>query len=130
MARAGMRMIFHQISTGGCQSYLLGCPRTCIAVLIDPALDQIDRYLGLLSKEGLRLHYLIDTHTHADHFSAVHQMKLALGVPAVMHRNSIAPYADMRIDDGEMLIAGELRLRAIHTPGHTSDSMCLLVDER
>src|SRR6059036_2949768 len=40
MARAGMRMIFHQISTGGCQSYLLGCPRTCIAVLIERRIDQ------------------------------------------------------------------------------------------
>jgi glyoxylase-like metal-dependent hydrolase (beta-lactamase superfamily II)/rhodanese-related sulfurtransferase len=123
-------MIFHQISTGGCQSYLLGCPRKCVAVLIDPALDQVDRYVGLLAKEGLRLRYLVDTHTHADHFSAVRQMKQDLGVPAVMHRNSVAPYADMRIGDGEMLIAGDLRIQAIHTPGHTSDSMSLLVDDR
>ena len=123
-------MIFHQISTGGCQSYLLGCPRKCVAVLIDPALDQIDRYLGLLAKEGLRLHYLVDTHTHADHFSAVRQMKHDLGVPAVMHQSSVAPYADMRIEDGDMLIAGDLRIQAIHTPGHTSDSMCLLAGDR
>jgi rhodanese-related sulfurtransferase len=73
---------------------------------------------------------LVDTHTHADHFSAVRQIKQDLGIPAVMHRNSVAPYADMRIEDGEMLIAGDLRIRAIHTPGHTSDSMCLVAADR
>ena len=123
-------MIFHQIATGGCQSYLLGCPGTCAAVLIDPALSQLDRYVGLLAREGLRLRYVVDTHTHADHFSAARQIKESLGVPAVMYRDSIAPYADLRLDDGDMLIAGNIRLQALHTPGHTSDSMCLRLDDR
>lgn len=123
-------MIFHQISTGGCQSYLLGCSEKCAAVLIDPALPQLDRYVGLLAREGLRLRYVIDTHTHADHFSAARQLKEQLGVPVVMHRNSPAAYADLRLDEGDMLIVGEIRLRAMHTPGHTSDSMCLLTEDR
>lgn len=123
-------MIFHQIPTGGCQSYLLGCPASCAAVLIDPALSRIDLYVGLLAKEGLRLRYVVDTHTHADHFSAARSIKEQLGVPAVMHRESVAPYADLRLDDGDMLIAGDLRLQAMHTPGHTSDSMCLRLDDR
>jgi glyoxylase-like metal-dependent hydrolase (beta-lactamase superfamily II) len=123
-------MIFHQIPTGGCQSYLLGCPGSCAAVLIDPVLSQIDRYVGLLAREGLRLRYVVDTHTHADHFSAARQIKEKLAVPAVMHRDSMAPYADLRLDDGDMLIAGDIRIQAIHTPGHTSDSMCLQLDDR
>lgn len=123
-------MIFERISTGGCQSYLLGCAETCSAILIDPALPQLDRYLGLLAREGLRLRYVVDTHTHADHFSAAHELKDRLGIPAVMHRNSVAPYADLRLDDGDMLIIGDLRLQAIHTPGHTSDSICLRVEDR
>ena len=123
-------MIFHQIATGGCQSYLLGCPEKCAAVLIDPALQQLDRYVGLLAREGLRLRYVIDTHTHADHFSAARQLKESLGVPAVMHRSSPAPYADLRLDEGDMLIVGNVRLRAMHTPGHTSDSMCLVAEDR
>ncbi|MCJ8156887.1 MBL fold metallo-hydrolase [Sphingomonas sp. LaA6.9] len=121
-------MIFERVSTGGCQSYLLGCANSCSAVLIDPALPQLDRYLGLLAREGLRLRYVVDTHTHADHFSASRELKERLGVPAVMHRNSVAPHVDMRLDDGDMLIVGDMRLHAIHTPGHTSDSMCLHVD--
>src|SRR4029453_7900750 len=120
-------MIFHQISTGGCQSYLLGCPDKCTAVLIDPALSQLDRYVGLLAREGLRLRYVVDTHTHADHFSAARQIKESLGIPAVMHRDSMAPYADMRLDDGDMLIAGNLRLQALPTPGHPRASTSLLV---
>jgi len=123
-------MIFHRIPTGGCQSYLLGCPEKCAAVLIDPALSQVDRYLGLLAREGLRLRYVVDTHTHADHFSAAPQISERLGVPAVMHRDSPAPYADLRLDDGDMLVVGDMRIEAIHTPGHTSDSMCLRLADR
>jgi glyoxylase-like metal-dependent hydrolase (beta-lactamase superfamily II) len=123
-------MIFHQIATGGCQSYLVGCPDKCAAVLIDPAVPQIDRYRGLLAREGLRLQYVIDTHTHADHFSAARQLREAYDVPAVMHRSSPAPHADLRLDEGDMLIVGDLRLEAIHTPGHTSDSMCLRAGDR
>ena len=123
-------MIFHQIATGGCQSYLLGCPDKCAAVLIDPAVPQIDRYRGLLAREGLRLQYVIDTHTHADHFSATRQLQEQYDVPAVMHRSSPAPHADLRLDEGDMLIVGGIRLEAMHTPGHTSDSMCLRAGDR
>lgn len=123
-------MIFHQVATGGCQSYLLGCPDKCVAVLIDPAVPQIDRYAGLLAKEGLRLRYVIDTHTHADHYSATRQIKEMFDVPAVMHRTSPAPHADLRLDDGDMLIIGGIKLSAIYTPGHTSDSMCLQASDR
>lgn len=56
-------MLFEQIATGGCQSYLLGCPDTQCAVLIDPEITQIDRYQGLASRYGVRIRYVIDTHT-------------------------------------------------------------------
>jgi glyoxylase-like metal-dependent hydrolase (beta-lactamase superfamily II)/rhodanese-related sulfurtransferase len=123
-------MIFEQLATGGCQSYLLGCAATYAAVLIDPELSQIDHYKGLLSQHGLSLKYVVDTHTHADHFSASKELGKAFGVPVVMHRLSPAPHADMRLDDGDMLIAGGLKLKALHTPGHTRDSMCLVMDDR
>jgi glyoxylase-like metal-dependent hydrolase (beta-lactamase superfamily II) len=123
-------MIFEQIATGGCQSYLLGCEATCAAVLIDPELSRIDLYRGLLAQHGLTAKYIIDTHTHADHFSASRELGRALNAPVVMHRLAPAPYADLRLDDGDMLIAGELRLKALHTPGHTRDSMSLVMDDR
>jgi glyoxylase-like metal-dependent hydrolase (beta-lactamase superfamily II)/rhodanese-related sulfurtransferase len=123
-------MIFEQIATGGCQSYLLGCPDTRAGVLIDPELRQVDRYLGMAAREGLRIKYVIDTHTHADHFSAARELAAATGAPVAAHRLSPAPHVDMRLDDGDMLLVGGLRLRAMHTPGHTRDSMCLVTDDR
>lgn len=123
-------MIFETIATGGCRSYLVGCGETCAAALIDPEVSQVDRYFALAAKNGLRIRYVIDTHTHADHFSARTQLARQLGAPSVMHRASPAPVVDIRIDDGEMLIVGKLRLRVLHTPGHTSDSMTLVADDR
>ena len=123
-------MIFEQIGTGGCQSYLIGCAETCAAALIDPEIRQLDRYLAQAAREGMRIRYLIDTHTHADHFSAVRHMSETLGVPVVMQRQSPAPFVTMRLDDGDILAIGNMRVQAIHTPGHTLDSMCLLVEDR
>jgi glyoxylase-like metal-dependent hydrolase (beta-lactamase superfamily II) len=123
-------MLFEQIATGGCQSYLIGCAETCAAALIDPESSQIDRYLALATREGLRIHYLIDTHTHADHFSATRELARRLQVPIVMQRASPAPMVDIRVDDGEMIVVGKLRLQVLHTPGHTQDSMSLKVEDR
>ena len=123
-------MIFEQVATGGCQSYLIGCQTSRAAVLIDPELSRINEYRGLLNQHGLHLRYVIDTHTHADHFSGGREIGKALDAPVVMHRLSPAPHAALRLDDGDMLIAGQLRFRALHTPGHTRDSLCLLMDDR
>ena len=123
-------MKFETVVAGGCRSYIIGCEETCAAALIDPELSQIDRYLALAAKDGLRIRYLVDTHTHADHFSATQQLARQLGVPVVMHDASPAPFVDLRLRGGELLIVGRLRLRAIHTPGHTRDSMCLCVEDR
>jgi len=123
-------VIFEQIATGGCQSYLVGCPDACAGVLIDPELRQIDRYLASATRDGLRIRYLIDTHTHADHFSATRELGAKLDVPVVMHTLSPAPYASLRVNDGDMLAVGNLRFQFIHTPGHTRDSTCIHVADR
>ena len=123
-------MIFETVATGGCRSYVIGCADSCAAALIDPELSQIDRYIALTAKDGLRIRYLIDTHTHADHFSATQQLARQLAVPVVMHSSSPAPFVDLRLQGGELLVVGRLRLQAMHTPGHTRDSMCLSVEDR
>jgi len=123
-------MIFEQLSVGGCRSYVIGCPATFSAALIDPEIQLIDHYRAIATRDGLTIRYVIDTHTHADHFSASRQIGETLGIPVVMHRHSVAPFVDLRLDDGQMLIIGELRLSALHTPGHTRDSMCLVAADR
>ena len=126
----GALMIFESISSGGCRSYLIGCEETCAAALIDPELSQIDRYNALAARHGLRFRYLIDTHTHADHFSATRQLANQLDAPVVMHRASPAPFVDLRLEGGDLLVVGRLRLQSLYTPGHTNDSMCLSVADR
>lgn len=123
-------MIFEQIATGGCQSYLIGCAETCAAAMIDPEVRQIERYKALAAQHGVRIRYVIDTHTHADHFSASKQLSKQLGVPAVAHRFSPAPYIDLRVDEGDVIKVGNIRLAVMYTPGHTRDAMCLVANDR
>src|SRR5579871_2052681 len=94
--RRGLQMIFEQIATGGCQSYLVGCEGTRVAALIDPELTQIDRYLGLAGRHGLSIRYAIDTHTHADHFSAARELSDRLHIPVVASTLSPAPFVKLR----------------------------------
>lgn len=123
-------MIFEQVATGGCQSYLIGCADSCVGALIDPEVRRIDRYKALAAQHGVRIQYIIDTHTHADHFSASKQLSEALGVPVIAHRLSPAPYVTIRVDEGDVIKVGNLRLTVLHTPGHTRDSMSLVAGDR
>ncbi len=123
-------MIFEQIVDGGCQSYILGCEATRSAVIIDPSQHHLDHYMGLVTRQGLRVRYVIDTHTHADHFSASRELGRALHAPVVMHRLSPAPHADFRVVGGDILRIGDIRLRTLHTPGHTRDSLSFVTEDR
>ena len=124
-------MFFEIFKDGeGCKSYLIGCEETRAAAIIDPALDLVDRYIGEVSKQGLRVHYIFDTHTHADHFSGARALRGQFGAPFVMHRFSPAPGVDLHVEDGHTLPLGSLRLRVLHTPGHTRDSMSIHVEDR
>jgi len=123
-------MLFEQIRHGGCLSYLVGCDETRQAIVIDPALEEADRYVGLAAERGFRIRYAADTHTHADHFTATRELGRQLGIPVAMHRASPAPFVDLRLEDGDTLIVGNLRLNVIETPGHTSDSLCLVLPDR
>ncbi|MGH7284035.1 MAG: MBL fold metallo-hydrolase [Polyangiaceae bacterium] len=123
-------MIFEQVRAGGCLSYFVACEETCAAAVVDPEQGKIDHYTGLAAQKGVRIRYVIDTHTHADHFSAAREIAHRLDIPAIMHRRSLAPYAAMRVECGESIALGKLRLRVMHAPGHTDDSMCLVLEDR
>lgn len=99
-------------------------------MIVDPHLEQLDRYVALVAERGMRVHYVAETHTHADHFSAARELGKALGARIVTHRTSPAPFANVRVDDGETLLVGKLRMKILHTPGHTADSMCFQFDDR
>jgi glyoxylase-like metal-dependent hydrolase (beta-lactamase superfamily II) len=75
-------MIFEQIKNNGCLSYVVGCQDRRAGAIVDPALDQVDRYLAVAAAQGIVIHYVVDTHTHADHFSGAQELSRRLQVPA------------------------------------------------
>src|SRR6202012_5583175 len=109
-------MVFEQVATGGCRSYLIGCADSCVGALIDPQTSEVDHYRALAGRLGVRIAYVIDTHTHADHFSGAVLMSSELDAQVVMHWTSPAPFVDLRLDDGDVLMVGRMRVQALHTP--------------
>jgi len=126
----GDEIFFEQIRSAGCLSYILGCAKERICVVIDPELDKADDYVGLAEFLKAKILYAIDTHTHADHNSACKVMRERHGIKVVMQRAADAPYLDVRVDDGDAIEFGRQSLTVIHTPGHTQDAMCLLFKDR
>lgn len=127
---SGQDILFEQIRSSGCLSYYIGCKEKKVAAVIDPEEAKIEEYFGLAEFFDTRLIYAIDTHTHADHVSACKMLRESADVKVVMHRDTDAPYIDMRVADGDVIRCGTVEIRVIHTPGHTKDSTCLLVGDR
>jgi sulfur dioxygenase len=100
------------------------------AALIDPAIDYVPDYLRLLDREGLRLTHVVDTHTHADHISGAAALADRTGCAYVMHARAPARCVTERVSDGEEIDLAGVRVKVIHTPGHTKDGLCLLAEGR
>jgi glyoxylase-like metal-dependent hydrolase (beta-lactamase superfamily II) len=126
----GEEFFFEQIRSAGCLSYILGCAREKVCIVIDPELDKADDYAALADFFAAKIVYVVDTHTHADHNSACKVMRERYGVKVVMHRATDAPYVDLRVDDGDEIRFGQQSLKIVYTPGHTQDAMCLLFKDR
>ena len=127
---AGEEVFFEQIRSSGCLSYVLGCLKDKVCVVIDPEINKAGDYAEVARFFGSTLVYAIDTHTHADHNSACKIMRERHGVKVIMHRASEAPYIDIPVDDGDPIRFGRLSLKVLATPGHTQDAMCLLFQDR
>jgi glyoxylase-like metal-dependent hydrolase (beta-lactamase superfamily II)/rhodanese-related sulfurtransferase len=125
-------MIFQQLlnEESGCLSYLIGCGQAGEAVIVDAGRDRIDEYLRLAQKKALRITHLVETHTHADHISGSRDLQSATGAPIVIHQSAGATFDHLGVTDGHELRVGNVRLKVLHTPGHTPDSICLLVTDR
>jgi glyoxylase-like metal-dependent hydrolase (beta-lactamase superfamily II) len=100
-------------------SYLLGCRKTGNALIIDPVVNQTPLYLSLLGELGLRLEWVLETHLHADHISAADSLREWTGAKIVVGSGSGIRNADRQLADGDSVICGHLKLRALATPGHT-----------
>lgn len=122
-------MVVRELNHGKCKSYLLGCEETHRSVLIDPIREKVDRYAGVLAYFGYKLDLIIDTHTHADHRSAVWELHDLTGARVAMHRRAPAPHVDVHVEDGQQLTAGGITVQVLYTPGHTPDSISLYTGE-
>ncbi|MSO71567.1 MAG: MBL fold metallo-hydrolase [Alphaproteobacteria bacterium] len=125
-------MIFRQLydAVSGTYTYLLGGKRGGEALLIDPVLEKIDRYLMLLRELDLRLVKALDTHVHADHVTALGALRDRTRCITVMGRESAVDRVSVRVADGESIEIEGVQLEAWHTPGHTNDSYCFVMPDR
>jgi glyoxylase-like metal-dependent hydrolase (beta-lactamase superfamily II)/rhodanese-related sulfurtransferase len=119
-------MIFRQLNNDVCKTYLIADEVTREAVLIDPVIIYTDNYIEMLKKENLRLAYVIDTHTHADHISAGPSLLDATGCGYVMYDKSPVSCVTKRVKDGDTLKAAGTEFKFLHTPGHTKDSLSVI----
>jgi glyoxylase-like metal-dependent hydrolase (beta-lactamase superfamily II)/rhodanese-related sulfurtransferase len=118
-------MLFRELNRGKCKTYLIGCERTRRAALVDPVKGCAERYLAVLAYEQLKLDAVIDTHTHADHPTASFLLKDLTDARLIMHRRAPVPAANEHVEDGDTIEVGDLKLKVLHTPGHTPDSISL-----
>jgi len=121
-------MYFKQIldERCGCASYLVASRQSQEAAIVDPSIDT-PQYEALLQERNFRLRYVIDTHVHADHVSGARALRDKHGAELCLHEWAKVAYPFRPLEDGEELALGQLRLRALHTPGHRTELISILI---
>ncbi len=125
-------MIFRQLfdSTSGTYTYLLASRRGGEALIIDPVLERVDRYLQLVRELDLKLVKAADTHLHADHVTALGALRDQTHCITVMGEQTHADVVSMRVAEGDRIGIEGLSLHVLYTPGHTDDSYSFLLNDR
>ena len=125
-------MIFRQLfdSVSGTYSYLLASRAGGEAMIIDPVLEKVDRYLQLIRELDLKLVKAVDTHLHADHITGLGALRDRTHCITVMGENTKADVVSMRLAEGDKLTIEGMSLDVLYTPGHTDDSYSFLMRDR
>ena len=120
-------LFFRQIKhVGDNFSYIIADEDGGEAAVVDPSFNG-DFIVQLAKKSGLHVKYIIDTHHHGDHVTDNSKVKSVFGSKIVAHRLSKVD-KDVGVSEGDVLTVGKVKISVIHTPGHTPDGICLLVD--
>jgi glyoxylase-like metal-dependent hydrolase (beta-lactamase superfamily II) len=109
-------------------TYIVADDENGEAAVIDPSWD-LDKLIQTLKKNNWRAKYIINTHTHFDHVIGNEQMAELTGAKIVQHKNSQLE-KDIAVSDGDTIEIGSIRLRVLYTPGHSKDSICLLLEDQ
>ena len=125
-------MIFRQLfdQTSGTYSYLIASRRGGEALIIDPVLEKVDRYLQLVRELDLKLVKAVDTHLHADHITGLGALRDRTHCITVMGEQSSVDVVSMRLADGDKLKIEGVAMDVMYTPGHTDDSYSFLMQDR
>ncbi len=125
-------MIFRQFfeKESSSYTYLLAGRSGGEALLIDPVKQELPKYLQLISELGLKLVFAVDTHVHADHVTALGDLRERLSCVTLMGQQSRAECVSRKVTDGELIRIDGVELEALYTPGHTNDSYSFLMSDR
>jgi glyoxylase-like metal-dependent hydrolase (beta-lactamase superfamily II) len=122
-----LRQFLHSDPVG--ISYLFGCGGKAAGAVVDPVGD-IEIYLRAAEQTGMRIHFVIDTHVHADHLSAGRALAAATGAEYVLSAEAEVSFPFKAVRDGDVLPLGNVTATVMHTPGHTPEHVMLLVSDR
>ena len=121
-------MIVHQIQVGNMQnfSYIVVDEDTSESIIIDPSWDLIELEM-VIKENNLKIKYIVNTHHHFDHTIGNEAMADSTKAPIIQHENSELKH-DITVKDGDFIEFGNSKLKVLHTPGHSKDSICLIGD--
>ena len=125
-----MQMIFKQLfdTKSSTYTYFVSSGKGRESLIIDPVLDNISEYIKLLEELDLKLVKVIDTHIHADHVTGASKLKDITKCSTIMGNHTPADSVEIKVKDDEYINLDNLKIRAMYTPGHTSDSYSFLMD--
>jgi glyoxylase-like metal-dependent hydrolase (beta-lactamase superfamily II) len=125
-------MIFRQIlhPPTGCASYVFGCTGKGKLAVVDPHVDHIDEYLAVAEQANSPIVAIFETHVQADHLSGAPQLAAATQAPIYLHESAPVQFPFTPLRDGDVVELGNDYVRVLHTPGHSLDSVSLVVGDR
>jgi hydroxyacylglutathione hydrolase len=113
----------------GCAAYLFGCGTLGRCAVVDARLDDVDAYVAFAASKGMRIRHAIDTHVHADHRSGSPELARRTGAQHCLHESADVTFPFTALRDGDSIELGNTRVKVLHTPGHSPESICLLVTD-
>lgn len=113
----------------GCAAYLLGCGTLGTCAVVDAHEEDIEAYVAFAASKGMRITRVLDTHIHADHPSGGPMLARKVGAPYHLHESADVALPFEPIRDGQVLELGNMHMRILHTPGHTAESVSIVVTD-